>query len=316
MTGKFESTSSVSKTWTFFEEAWHEGNVPIMGPRTHGAWLGSCVFDGARTFEGVAPDLDLHCARVNKSATTMLLKPLVSTGRWIELAQEGVARFGKNAELYIRPMYWAESGVGGGVRFDPESTRWCLTIYEAPMPAPTGTSVTLSPFRRPSPESAPTLAKAGCLYPNNSRAMIEAYGRGFDNCLLRDLNGNIAELANANVFMAKEGVVYTPLPNGTFLDGITRQRIIALLRDAGVAVIETTLTYADFEAAEEIFASGNYSKVTPVIRIDESHLPIGPMYRLARELYWSFAHGCTSGRAKPGREFLSVARGSKSTASV
>src|SRR5438552_10983646 len=74
-----------SKTWTFFEGAWHEGNVPIMGPRTHAAWLCSLVFDGARAFEGVTPDLDLHCARVNESAVKLYLKPLVSAGQWIEL---------------------------------------------------------------------------------------------------------------------------------------------------------------------------------------------------------------------------------------
>jgi branched-chain amino acid aminotransferase len=166
------------------------------------------------------------------------------------------------------------------------------------MPAPTGTSITLSPYRRPTPESAPTLAKAGCLYPNNSRALIEAYSRGYDNCLIRDLNGNIAELANANVFMVRDGAVYTPLPNGTFLDGITRRRVIGLLRSAGVTVIETTLTYADFETADEIFCTGNYTKVSPIIRIDEKRLDIGPLYRLAREVYWSFAHDCTNRRFK------------------
>ena len=98
---------SFSQTWTFFEGAWHEGNVPIMGPRTHAAWLGSTVFDGARAFEGVAPDLDRHCARVNQSAINFKLKPVVDTETWLGLAREGIARFGANAELYIRPMYWA-----------------------------------------------------------------------------------------------------------------------------------------------------------------------------------------------------------------
>lgn len=290
MTTRERQAGVVSKTWTFFEEAWHEGNVPIMGPRTHGAWLGSSVFDGARAFEGVTPDLDLHCARVNASAAAFLLKPVVAVSRWIELAYAGIKKFDRNAELYIRPMYWADSGMGGGVRFDPETTRWCLTIYEAPMPIPTGSSITLSPYRRPAPECAPTLAKAGCLYPNNSRAMIEAHGRGFDNCLLRDLNGNIAELANANIFMAKDGIVCTPIPNDTFLDGITRQRIIGLLRRARVIIREESLRYADFLDADEIFSSGNYAKVAPITRIDDRQLPVGPMYRLAREFYWTFAH--------------------------
>jgi branched-chain amino acid aminotransferase len=281
---------SFSETWTFFEGAWHQGNVPIMGPRTHAAWLASVVFDGARAFEGVAPDLDRHCARINQSAVNFKLKPAVDSETWLGLAREGIARFAPNSELYIRPMYWAQNGAGGGVLFDAETTNWCLCIYVAPMPQPTGAAITLSPFRRPTAESAPVHAKAACLYPNNSRALIEAQARGFGNCLLLDALGNVAEFGNSNVFMAKGGVVYTPAPNGTFLDGITRQRVIGLLRGDGVTVVETTLKYEDFLGADEIFSSGNYAKVAPVIRIDDRSLQPGPFYSRARKLYWDFAH--------------------------
>jgi branched-chain amino acid aminotransferase len=90
--------------------------------------------------------------------------------------------------------------------------------------------------------------------------------------------------------MAKDGVVHTPIPNGTFLNGITRQRVIGLLRGAGVPVQESTLRYEDFANADEIFISGNYAKVMPVLRIDSRDLQPGPFYRKARELYWDFAH--------------------------
>ena len=279
-----------SKTVTFFEDDWHEGNVPIMGVRTHAAWLCTSVFDGARAFEGVTPDLDLHCARVNASAKAMCLKPGVSAETWVELVHEGLKRFDRDAELYIRPMYWAEDAAGGAVRPDPETTRWCLTLYIAPLPKPTGTAITLSPFRRPTRESALVEAKAGCLYPNNARAMIEARNRGFDNCITCDALGNVAELASANIFMAKDGVVFTPVANGTFLSGITRTRVIALLRQSGATVVETTLRYEDFLGADEIFSTGNYSKVSPVTRIDDRSLQPGPFYRRTRELYWEFAH--------------------------
>ena len=121
----------------------------MMGPRTHAVWLCSMVFDGARYFEGVTPDLDLHCARVNDSAVKLYLKPVVSTEKWIKLAREGIAKFDKDAALYIRPMYWAEKEGPWIQAHDPESTRWCLSIYEAPMRKPGGFSVTVSPFRRP-----------------------------------------------------------------------------------------------------------------------------------------------------------------------
>lgn len=281
---------SYSATWTFFDGDWHEGNVPIMGPRTHAAWLGSMVFDGARAFEGVTPDLDKHIARVNWSATNFKLKPMIDAATWHGLVRDGLKRFDADAELYIRPMYWAQNGSGGGVLFDPETTNWCLCIYEAPMPKPTGLSITLSPFRKPSADCAVVDAKAGCLYPNNSRAMIEAQSRGFANCLMRDMLGNIAELGNSNIFMVKDGVVQTPAPNGTFLNGVTRQRVIALLRGDGIEVVETTLRYEDFVAADEIFASGNFAKVQPIVRIDDRALQPGPIFTRARALYWDFAH--------------------------
>ncbi|MFY9788853.1 MAG: branched-chain amino acid aminotransferase [Pseudolabrys sp.] len=281
---------SWSKTWTFYEGDWHEGNLPIMGVRDHATWLCSSVFDGARTFEGVSPDLDLHCERVNASAQTMHLNPVLSTGTWLELVRDGIKRFDKEAALYIRPMYWAEHGGALLIAPDPQSTKWCLSVYEAPMRKPDGFSITLSPYRKPSLECMPVNAKAGCLYPNNARALIETQARGFGNCVVLDLFGNVAELATANIFIGKDGVVFTPAPNGTFLNGITRQRVIKLLREAGVSVVETTLSYRDIQNADEIFSSGNYSKVMPVNRIEERSLQPGPLYRKARELYWDYAH--------------------------
>lgn len=279
-----------SATWTYFDGDWHEGNVPLWGARTHAIWLGSSVFDGARVFEGVAPDLDLHCARVNASAKTMFLKPVLSVEEWMALTHEGMTKFPADSTLYVRPMYWAERAGPMALPPDPDSTRFALTLYDAPMRKPEGFSVTLSPFRRPTQETAPVDAKAGCLYPNNARAMFEAKSRGFDNCIVRDVTGNVAELANSNVFMAKDGVVFTPIANGTFLAGITRKRAIGLLRGAGVNVVETVMRYEDFESADEIFSTGNASKVLPITRIGERSLQPGPLYRKARALYWEFAH--------------------------
>jgi len=279
-----------STTWTYFDGDWHEGNVPLWGARTHAIWLGSSVFDGARVFEGVAPDLDLHCARVNASAKTMYLKPSMSVDEIMGLTRDGMKKFDKGVTLYVRPMYWAERAGPAALPPDPDSTRFALTLYDSPMRKPDGFSVTLSPFRRPSWETAPVDAKAGCLYPNNARALFEAKARGFDNAIVCDMIGNVAELANSNVFMGKDGVVFTPIPNGTFLAGITRKRVIALLRDAGIEVIEKVMRYGEFENADEIFASGNASKVLPITRIGERSLQPGPLYRKARELYWAYAH--------------------------
>jgi branched-chain amino acid aminotransferase len=282
-----------SDTLTFYNGEWLEGNPPILGPRSHAFWLASSVFDGARIFNGVMPDIDLHAARLNRSAPGIGLKATQSVEDIVERAREGAKRFdkrfGAGKALYVRPMYWAVGDGPSAILPDAETTEYSLCLYEAPMPEPKGLSVTLSPFRRPTPESAPTESKAGCLYPNNGRALRLARSQGFENCLVPDMLGNIAETASSNIFMAKEGVVYTPIPNGTFLNGITRQRTIALLRAQGIEVVEKSLTYSDFETADEIFSSGNYSKVVPVVRIGERNLQAGKLYQIARETYMDFA---------------------------
>jgi branched-chain amino acid aminotransferase len=279
------------RSLTWFEGAWHEGNTPLIGPMSQAFWLGSTVFDGARAFEGVTPDLDQHSARVNRSALALGLKPTMTADAIMDLAKEGVKKFGVKPELYIRPSYWAESGAPFSVvTADPESTRFALTLWEAPMREPTGFSITLSPFRRPTLETMPLNAKAGCLYPNNGRMIAEAQTRGFDNAIALDMLGNVAELASANVWMAKDGVVKTPAANGTYLAGVTRRRTLQLFRAAGIEVEETTLTHRDFLEADEIFSTGNYSKVQPITRIEDRVLQPGPFFAKARKLYWEFAH--------------------------
>ncbi len=136
---------------------------------------------------------------------------------------------------------------------------------------------------------APTEAKASCLYPNVARAAREAAARGFDSAVVLDPNGNVAEFAYMNLFFARDGVVHTPSANGTFLNGITRQRIAGLLRAAGVEVIERAVDFSEVLAADEIFATGNYGKVMPCTRIEDRPLDTGALYRQARELYFAFA---------------------------
>lgn len=284
-------TAPRSATFTFVDGEWISGNPPLIGPTSHAMWLGSTVFDGGRWFDGISPDLDLHCRRVNRSAEALGLKATMAAEEIEALAWEGVKKFDGKTAIYIKPMYWAEHGSFSVVAPDPESTRFALCLFEASMgDARAGSSLTLSPFRRPTVECMPTDAKAGCLYPNNARMLVEARKRGFDNALVRDMLGNVAETASSNVFMVKDGVVFTPAANRTFLAGITRSRVIGLLREAGFEVVETTLTVADFAGADEIFTSGNYSKVVPVTRLDDRDLQAGPVTAKARDLYFDWAH--------------------------
>ncbi len=158
------------------------------------------------------------------------------------------------------------------------------------MRAPGPFSLGVSPYRRPGPDCAITEAKAACHYPNNARIVREARARGFDNALSLDPEGKVAETASTNVFLVQGGVVMTPVPNGTFLAGITRQRVIALLRADGTEVVETSLEVADFAAAEEIFLTGNANKVVPVTRFENRELPSTRVADRALALYRDFAH--------------------------
>ena len=272
--------------WTYFENAWHKGNPKIMGSMDHAPWLGSCVFDGGRAFDGVAPDLELHCQRVVRSAESFGLLALRNAVEIEAIIREGIAKFPKTAELYLRPMFWASSGF---VDVDAESTQFSVSVYDAPIPKSAPFSITLSPFRRPSFEYAPTDAKAACHYPNSARAMRECKARGFHNAVMLDPLGHVAELTTANIWYVKNGEAFTPVPNGCFLNGITRQRMISLLRGAGVKVHEHSLKWQDFLEADEVFSTGNYSKVMPVTIIEHRSLQPGPIAAKARELYWAYA---------------------------
>lgn len=279
-----------SEIRTYFNGSWHEGDAMIMRAADHGSWLGSTVFDGARWFEGMAPDLEAHCARVNRSAEALMLRPTVSTEDMMTIVREGLAMFAPGTAVYIRPMYWGIHGDATAIVPETDETGFAISLEAVPMAKPDATTtLTTTRFRRPVLESAVVNAKAGCLYPNNARMLVEARSRGFANALVADAMGNVAETATANAFMVKDGEVFTPIANGTFLAGITRARHIANLGADGVKVHETVLSFDDFRQADEVFLSGNFSKVTPVTAFDDRQYQVGPMTRRVRELYWDWA---------------------------
>ncbi|MEM7320881.1 MAG: branched-chain amino acid aminotransferase [Pseudomonadota bacterium] len=275
---------------TYYDNQWHDSDTPIMRAADHGAWLGSGVFDGARSVNGLTPDLDAHCARVNRSAEALMLKPTVETDAMVEIISEGLAAFRPDQAVYIRPMYWGIDGDISAIVPIPDVVGFAVCLEEIPM-APASASVRLgrTRFRRPVLEDAVVHAKAGCLYPNNARMLAEVRNNGFSNALVADAMGNVAETATANIFMVRDGAVFTPIANGTFLAGITRARHLKNLRADGFEVHETVLSFADFEEADEVFMSGNMNKVTPVTAFEDRQYQIGPVTRRVRDMYWDWA---------------------------
>lgn len=270
----------------YYNGKWSDQNIPLLGPMDHASWMASTVFDGARAFQGLAPDLDRHCERVLQSAQKMGLESAIGAKEIEALCIEGIRRFPPQAELYVRPMFFARAGL---VVFDPTSTDFCLVLHEEAMPQPSGFSACISPFRRPAPDMAPTDAKASCLYPNSARATRDAVSKGFNQAIMLDYEGNVAEFASSNLWLGKDGKAITPKPNGTFLAGITRQRVIDLLTKAGIPVEERRVSVHDILSADEIFSTGNYGKVLPVTKVENRNLQPGPIYSRARDLYFKFA---------------------------
>ncbi|PPR12146.1 MAG: Branched-chain-amino-acid aminotransferase [Alphaproteobacteria bacterium MarineAlpha11_Bin1] len=277
-------TDRSSFTWKDGE--WFEGNQPMLGPMSHAWWMASSVFDGARCFQRLAPDLDRHCSRLVESGNAFNMVCPVPTEEIVALSWDGIEKFPEDAELYIRPMMYFEDGF---VAPDTGSTNFILTVFEAPMPPWGGVTTMLSSFRRPTPEAAPTNAKASCLYPNVGRALAEARGRGYGTAIVLDALGNVAEFATNNLFIGTGSLVETPVPNGSFLCGLTRKRIIELLLSDGYEVEERTMTMDDVYAADEVFLTGNYSKIQPVVQVEDARYQIGPVATRARELYFDFA---------------------------
>ena len=271
---------------TYFNGQWAEGNTPLYGAMDHSLWLGSSVFDGARAIRGKLPDLRPHLERVIASSEKLGLRCPLSVDQMEALVREGVAKFPADAELYIRPMVFGSEGFLIPVA---EKSQFALTLFDAPLPPFSGFSSCLSTLRRPQPNMAPTDAKASALYANSTRAMREAKERGFDQAIMLDAEGHVAEFAASNLFLVTDdGKLVTPALNGTFLAGITRARVMALLAEAGVQVEERPVKATELNTAREIFSTGNYGKVTPCTRYEDRTLDAGPIARQARELYLAF----------------------------
>lgn len=270
-------------TWS--NGQWSDTSAPLIGATDHAFWMATTVFDGARSIQGHTPDLDLHCERLNRSAITLGMEPVMTPQQTVDLVHEGLKKLSHSTDYYIKLLYFAP---GGFIQPDPATSQLAIHIFESPMPDDSGFSATFSEFLRPDPSMAPTDAKASCLYPNTQRILREASARGFDNAIVLDSKGKIAEFAVANLWIVRDGVVLTPELNGTFLNGITRRRVMQLLRDDGIEVREASLTPQDVLDADEVFSTGNYGKVLHCNRIDGRHYARGPIETRAHELYMAY----------------------------
>ena len=282
-----ESYSFSDNSITYFNGEWVHGDTPLISGMSSGGWVASTVFDGIRGIAGTIPDGDLHCQRLIASSRGLGHTPPVSWQEVLELCWQGLQKFPADADLYIRPMLWADTGF---IAPDPESTRFALTIFEMAMPAKEDTmTAAISSYARPLPHTAPTHIKAAGLYPNSGLAIAEARKRGFKNAVLKDTMGNIAEFSASNLLMVKNAEVITPADNGCFLCGITRLRSMALLRELGIPIREGRVTEAELLDADEVISTGNYAKIMAVSQIEDTHYPTGEVFSDLYDAYQRYA---------------------------
>jgi len=268
---------------------WREAKLHVLN---HGLHYASCVFEGERVYNGSVFHLEDHNERLLNSARILGFEVPASMDDLTKATQEVISS-NKIVDGYIRPIAWRgaeQMGVSAQEnKIHLALACWDWPAYFSPEARAKGIRMLWSRWARPAPHTAPVHAKASGLYMICTMAKHEAEAQGCDDALMLDWRGNLAEGTGANLFLAINGELHTPTPD-CFLNGITRQRVIDLLRGEGVTVIEATLRYADFLAADEIFSTGNFAKVAPVIRIDDRQLTPGPFYARARKLYWDFAH--------------------------
>jgi branched-chain amino acid aminotransferase len=261
---------------------WQDGRVHIM---THGLHYGSCVFEGIRTYGGKIYQLQEHMQRLIDSAK-LLGMTLPYTCAQLEEATTQVIVAQQLSNAYIRPLAWRGSermviGARNSIHVAIIAWDFPASRLEA---ASKGIRLHWSRWRRPSPECAPTASKAAGLYMIATMTKHEAEDAGFDDGLMLDYRGYIAETHAANVFFVLDDQLHTPLAD-CFLNGLTRQTVIALAKEAGITMVERHLLPEDITDASECFITGTAAGLTPVTEIAGHTMPIGPITKQLQTLF-------------------------------
>ncbi len=255
---------------------WREARPHVL---SHGLHYGSAVFEGERIYDGRIFRLAAHSARLVRSARLLDFE-LPWTRRQIDAATREVVRANGLKSGYVRPIAWRGSEVLGvsaiGTGAHLAIAPWEWTHYFSREAKLRGIRLTMAKFQRPSPESAPGDSKACGLYIICTLEKDRAIKAGFDDALMLDWKGRVAEATGANVFLMIDGKLVTPRPDN-FLDGITRRAVMGLAQARGIAVEERDVWPADLPRASEIFLTGTAAEITPVRELDGQHYQVGPV---------------------------------------
>jgi len=247
---------------------WREAQVHVL---SHGLHYASSIFEGERAYGGRIFKSREHTERFFQSAKIMDM-PMPFTIDQIEAAKKDVLKANGIADGYVRPVAWRGSEMMA-VAAQHATTHVAIATWPWPNlfgddAAKTGISLTMAPYRRPAPDMAPVHAKAAGLYMICTLSKHQAESKGFNDALMLDYRGQLAEATGANVFLVRDGVIHTPTPD-CFLDGITRRTVMDIARAKGYEVVQRAIWPEEIFTADEMFLSGTAAEVMPVGRVDD-----------------------------------------------
>ena len=257
---------------------WRDARIHVL---THALHYASCVFEGERVYDGRIFKLREHTLRLADSARKLGFDLPHDIATLEQACQQVVAANGIS-DGYVRPLAWRGPEMMGvsaqNCRINVGIAAWTWPAYFTPEARLKGIRMTRAIYDRPAPNTAPTQSKAAGLYMICTLSKHEAEAKGYDDALMLDYRGYLAEGTGANLFLVIDGKLHTPLPD-CFLDGITRQTVIALAQSRGIEVIERHIKPEELNDAAEVFLTGTAVEVTPVREIDAHRFEVGPITR-------------------------------------
>jgi len=271
---------------------WYNGEMtpwPDVRPHvlSHGLHYASSVFEGERAYDGEIFKLTEHTERLFLSARTLGMK-MPYTVEEIDQACREVMAANKIVDGYIRPVAWRGSEMmaisAQNTQIHVAIAAWPWPQYFSPESRMQGITIKTTEWRRPAPESAPVFAKAAGLYMICTMSKHAAEAEGYQDALMLDYRGQIAECTGANIFFIKDGVIHTPTPD-CFLDGITRQTVLGLARNRGYEIVERAIFPDELPDFSEVFITGTAVEVTPIAKIDDREFTVGAITKQLMEDY-------------------------------
>lgn len=255
---------------------WRDATVHFL---SHGLHYASAVFEGERAYGGHIFESVKHSERLHNSARLLDFK-VPFTVQELETAKYDVLRANGIVDGYVRPLAWRgaeEMGVSAhGSKINVAIAAWEWPSYFSPEMRAKGIRMKTGPWRRPDPSSAPTESKASGLYMICTLSKHAVEAEGYQDAMMLDWRGFVAEGTGANIFLIKDGVIHTPTPD-CFLNGITRQTVLSLAEKRGIQIVERYIKPKELGDFEEVFVTGTAAEVTPVGEIDQHRFTPGQL---------------------------------------